>query len=185
MVPSSLRASMAFVCLLAGTGLAFPLPAHAAPSGDPPPEPEYIDDSFAGQEHEMPSPPPEPTRVLSKVDAARLRGLEGMTLQWLSYNQPGRGDASVTVDEAGVWRLKGEQTGAGEAAVAVEGFITEIGADYFELVGAITIVNTPDEGRTCEGYGTWRFAVTQKRKYYRLRQFEWCDQLTDYVDFYF
>jgi hypothetical protein len=53
------------------------------------------------------------------------------------------------------------------------------------LEGAVTIVNTPDEGRTCEGYGTWRFAVTQARKYYRLRQFEWCDGLTDYVDLYF
>jgi hypothetical protein len=183
MGPSSLRAWIAFVFLLAGTGVA--LPVHASGRDAPPPEPETIDDSFAGEEHEMPSPPPEPTKVLSKVDAARLRALEGVTLQWISYNQPGRGAASVTVDEAGVWRLNGEQTGAGDASLVVEGFITEIGRDYFVLEGAVTIVNTPDEGRTCEGYGPWRFEVTQNRKYYRLRQFEWCDQLTDYVDFYF
>jgi hypothetical protein len=121
--------------------------------------------------------------VLSARDADRLRALQGITLQWISWDT--RGEASVSVDPRGIWRLQAEQTGPGLAAVAVAGTITEIGEDYFELEGAVTIVNTPDEGRTCEGYGTWRFAVTQNRKYYRLRQFEWCDQLTDYVDLYF
>jgi hypothetical protein len=40
-------------------------------------------------------------------------------------------------------------------------------------------------GRRCEQTGEWRFAVTQNRKYWRLRQFEWCDYLTDYIDIYF
>jgi hypothetical protein len=127
--------------------------------------------------------PAQPTRVLSPRDAARLRALKGMTLQWISWDT--RGTVDVSVDEAGVWRLIGEQTGPNAASAAVEGVITEIGPNYFMLEGAVTILNTPDEGRTCEGYGSWRFEVTQNRKYYRLRQFEWCDDLTDYVDLYF
>ncbi|MFM7404093.1 MAG: hypothetical protein ACKO1N_08385 [Erythrobacter sp.] len=120
-------------------------------------------------------------------DADRLRGLDGVTLQWISFDRRdnARGDASVTIDEAGVWRLYAMQTGSNAAKMVVDGAITEIGADYFELAGTVTILNTPDEGRTCERNGTWRFAVTQNRKCYRLRQFEWCDYLTDYIDLYF
>lgn len=124
-----------------------------------------------------------PPRVLSQRDAARLRGLQGITLQWISWDK--RGEASVTIDEAGLWRLHGSQSGADGAVLVVDGTITEIGPDYFILEGAITIANTPDAGRSCEGQGTWRFAVTQNRQYYRLRTFEWCDHLTDYIDLYF
>ena len=48
-----------------------------------------------------------------------------------------------------------------------------------------SITDTPDRGRTCERRKTWHFAVTQRRSFYRLREFEWCDGLTDYVDVYF
>jgi hypothetical protein len=128
--------------------------------------------------------PPQPTRVLSERDAQRLRGLEGMSLQWIGWGRE-RGEVSTTVDGAGVWRIYGEQVGEPFQSVVIDGTITEIGPDYFIMTGAVTIANAPDAGRTCEGYGSWRFAVTQNRKYYRLRQFEWCDGLTDYIDLYF
>ncbi|MEO1489435.1 MAG: hypothetical protein AAFR88_08390 [Pseudomonadota bacterium] len=125
----------------------------------------------------------EPTRVLSERDADRLRNLEGMTLQWIGWEE--RGVASVRQDQHGVWWLTGEQEGAGAAAVKVEGRIAEIGEDYFLLDGDVTIMGTPDAERFCDQTKLWRFAVTQNRKYYRLREFEWCDYLTDYVDLYF
>jgi hypothetical protein len=31
----------------------------------------------------------------------------------------------------------------------------------------------------------WHFAVMQNRPYWRLREFDWCEDLTDYVDIYF
>lgn len=166
--------------------LAALLLACAAEAGAAPPDTggDAGATAVSGEEADLPDPgPAAPTRVLSPRDADRLRALKGLTLQWISWDR--RGAASVAIDQEGVWRLYGEQTGPDAQAVVVDGTITEIGADYFTLEGAVTIVNTPDEGRTCEGYGTWRFAVTQNRKYYRLRQFEWCDQLTDYVDLYF
>ena len=51
--------------------------------------------------------------------------------------------------------------------------------------GRIAIIDTPDPGRQCIRNGPMRFAVTQNRPYWRLREFEWCDGLTDYVDIYF
>ena len=53
------------------------------------------------------------------------------------------------------------------------------------FIGTIRIADTPDRGRLCEQTKSWRFAITQRRKYYRLREFEWCDGLTDYIDLHF
>ena len=127
--------------------------------------------------------PDAPTRVLDNPAAERLFGNTGMTLQWIGWDQ--RGQAFIAIDEGGVWWLAGEQRGPGGASVSLEGHITEIGPDYFLFSGDITILGAPDADRLCKGNKQWRFAVTQDRKYWRLREFEWCDGLTDYIDIYF
>lgn len=128
--------------------------------------------------------PAEPARILSPDAADRLRNNSGITLQWISWDH--RGDVAVTVDENGIWRLSGSQSAQdGPGRLAVEGRVTEIGADYFLLDGRVTIADTPDAGRQCSEDKVWRFGVTQDREYWRLREFEWCDGLTDYVDIYF
>ena len=124
-----------------------------------------------------------PTRILSETDVERLRTVQGITLQWVDWDR--RGDVSVTEGEDGVWRLSGEQLDESGAGVRVEGVITEIGEDYFLLDGRVQIADTPDIGRSCDATKVWRFGATQRRAYYRLREFEWCDYLTDYVDIYF
>jgi hypothetical protein len=140
---------------------------------------------FDGDDAEMAEPgPAAPTRILSQPDAKRLRRLTGITLQWIGWDKD-RGGAITMVSPDGVWRIYGEQRGDKDQAVLVDGIITEIGPNYFIMEGAVTIANSPDQGRICEGYGKWRFAITQNRKYYRLREFEWCDYLTDYIDLYF
>lgn len=129
-------------------------------------------------------PAPEPTRILAPAAAQRLRANKGLTLQWLDWNHH-RGHAAVTV-AGGVWRLRGAQAeAAGPGRLFLDGTITEIGADYFTFEGTIRITDTPDKGRVCDKTKTWHFAVTQRRPYYRLREFEWCDYLTDYIDIYF
>lgn len=125
----------------------------------------------------------QPTRVTSETDVARLRTVQGITLQWIDWDR--RGDVSVTEDANGVWRIEGEQLDESGAGVRVSGVITEIGEDYFLLDGTVSIADTPDIGRSCSATKVWRFGATQRRSYYRLREFEWCDYLTDYVDIYF
>lgn len=125
---------------------------------------------------------PAATAVTSERDAQRLRTAQGLTLQWIDWNA--RGDVHVARGPDGVWRINGLQRGGG-GRLAVDGVITEIGKDYFLLDGRIAISGTPDRGRLCVEDKVWRFEVTQDRTYYRLREFEWCDRLTDYVDIYF
>ncbi len=133
--------------------------------------------------HDEGGPALAPTRVLSETDAERLRTVQGVTLQWIDWDE--RGDVEITRSEEGHWWLKGGQQGENGAGLSLDGFIIEIGEDYFLFDGRIAIMNTPDAGRSCEQHKIWRFEATQRRSYYRLREFEWCDYLTDYVDIYF
>lgn len=123
------------------------------------------------------------TRIVDSAAAARLRANKGVTLQWIGWND--HGTASVT-DIAGTLTLRGAQAQPnGPGRLYLDGTVTEIGTDYFVFDGTIRITDTPDAGRRCEANKVWHFAVTQNRPYWRLREFEWCDGLTDYVDIYF
>lgn len=153
-------ASLSLLILFAATGL----------KADTPPTPVF---------------PGEATKILSQIDADRLLANKGASLQWIDWERRARGLA-VAKPEQGLWRLRAAQTAKdGRGRMILDGEILEIGAGYFTFRGTIRIADTPDPGRMCEATKTWHFAVTQNRKYYRLREFEWCDGLTDYVDIYF
>lgn len=123
------------------------------------------------------------TLILDRAAADRLLAADGITLQWIGWDR--RGPVSVR-EERGTIRLTGSQEEAeGPGRLFVDGMVREIGEDYFILDGTVRITGTPDRGRTCEADKLWHFAITQNRQYWRLREFEWCDGLTDYVDIYF
>ena len=152
-------ASIVFAAALAGSALASFAPLAAAP-------------------------PNERTVIRDAEAAQRLRRNKGLTLQWIDWNT--RGHAHVTVSRGGAWALRGAQAEAGgPGRLFLEGRVTEIGRDYFLFDGLVRIADTPDRGRLCEKRDLWRFAVTQNRKFWRIRAFEWCDGLTDYIDIYF
>lgn len=127
--------------------------------------------------------PAEPTRIFDNDAAEKLFGNSGVTLQWIGWED--RGQAWVAIDDHGHWLLTGGQVGQEDSRMELEGFVTEIGPDYFTFEGTIKIRGAPDRTRLCNTTKVWRFAVTQNRKYWRLREFEWCDGLTDYIDIYF
>lgn len=122
------------------------------------------------------------TRILDRAAADRLLEAKGVTLQWIGWDQ--RGPVSVR-EEGGTITLSGAQHQPdGPGRLSLSGRVVEIGADYFTFQGTIRITDTPDPGRMCEGDKQWHFAITQNRPYWRLREFEWCDGLTDYIDIY-
>ena len=127
--------------------------------------------------------PPEATRILDARAAERLLAAKGITLQWIGWNERG----SVNVRREGdLILLTGSQSEPnGLGRLFLDGSVTEIGSDYFLFDGIVRMTDTPDRGRTCEADNQWRFAITQNRPYWRLREFEWCDGLTDYIDIYF
>lgn len=125
----------------------------------------------------------EPTRILDPEMAENLKQNQGITLQWINWDQ--RGSAFVS-DKDGAWTLRASQSEiGGPGSLFLDGRIVEIGSDYFLFDGVVQIRDTPDAARHCEKRDIWRFAVTQNRPYWRIRTFEWCDYLTDYIDIYF
>ena len=122
------------------------------------------------------------TRILDKSALARLLANKGVTLQWLDWNT--RGTANVRW-QGDTLRLTAAQAKSEAGRLFLDGVIEEVGRDYFTFRGTIRIEDTPDAGRRCEATKSWHFAVTQNRPYWRLREFEWCDGLTDYIDIYF
>lgn len=134
----------------------------------------------------VPPPPPiqpvEATRILDQAALQRLLANKGVTLQWLGWDQRGTANARM---EGGVLRLTAAQAKSEGGRLLLDGAVREIGSDYFIFSGVVRITDTPDKGRYCEQSKEWRFAVTQNRPYWRLREFEWCDGLTDYIDIYF
>lgn len=127
---------------------------------------------------------PEATRVLDVAAMQRLRGSSGMTLQWISWDY--RGPVRAILRGRTLW-LEGRQLARGGASgeVGMSGWVREVGARHFILVGTVSITDTPDVGRTCVRTGEMRFQVTQNRRYWRMQQMVECDGLTDYVDVYF
>ncbi len=126
--------------------------------------------------------PADRTTITSPRDARRLAENKGVTLQWIDWNTRG----SVRVVRGSSWRLTATQAQAGGSGrLFVDGTVTEIGKGFFTLRGTIRMTDTPDIGRRCEATKDWHFAITQNRRYYRLREFEWCDGLTDYIDIHF
>lgn len=126
---------------------------------------------------------PEATKVNSREALEKLRVNDGISLQWIGWDRRGELEA--------VWRgktlmLKGGQKSANDnGELKIDGKVISISKDRFVFRGTITINDTPDAGRKCTKTGDSIFAITQNRKYWRLREFEWCDGLTDYVDIYF
>ena len=122
------------------------------------------------------------TRVLDREALARLLANKGVTLQWIDWNTRGTANARW---QGETLLLTAAQARSAGGRLFLDGGVEEIGRDYFTFRGTIRIEDAPDPGRRCEASKSWHFAVTQNRPYWRLREFEWCDGLTDYIDIYF
>ena len=114
-----------------------------------------------------------------------LLGKHLLTLQWISWDYFG---AATVTDRKGVYYLKGRQKQRGGTDfVEVDGVITEINAKDFKFDGKITMqISHINGGKPCVRKGEMTFAITGKRKYWRLQEMKSpCDETTDYVDIYF
>lgn len=122
--------------------------------------------------------------VVNDAKAAKmLVGKHLLSLQWISWDRFG---AASVVNRKGVYYLKGEQKQRGDY-VKVDGVIAEINARDFKFDGVIEMrISHINGGAPCKREGAMTFAVTGKRKYWRLQEMtNPCDEVTDYVDIYF
>ena len=127
----------------------------------------------------------EKTVVNSQYAKRLLLGRHFVSLQWISWDYLGR--ANVT-DKGGVYYLTGSQSGRdNDDRLSIDGVVTEINRYNFKFSGKITTkVSHIHEGQECVREGDMTFAITGKRRYWRLQEMDNpCDTATDYVDLYF
>ena len=162
--------------MLAALSACTPMTEPAATSAAAPPP---VESSPVG----TPLPSVQATEVRDLAALEELRGNSGLTLQWINWDRRGTVEVSQRGD---VVHLKGAQVAPdGKGRIELEGDVLSIDSNDFIFQGRITITDTPDAGRKCVKDGDSEFAITQGRRYWRMREFEWCDQLTDYIDIYF
>jgi len=131
------------------------------------------------------TPRPGATEVTDETAREMLVGKHRLSLQWVSWEEFGTATVS---DSDGLLRLKGEQKGKGtDDYLKIDGKITRVDKSSFVFVGTIvTLVSHINGGQPCTRDGTFTFAITNNRQYWRLQQMDNpCEGVTDYVDVYF
>lgn len=127
----------------------------------------------------------EKTEINSVKAKNMLLGKHMLSLQWISWEY--FGSATVT-NKNGVFYLKGRQKSRENSDfLEVDGVITEINEKNFKFDGTVTMqISHINSGEPCERTGEMTFAITGKRKYWRMQEMKSpCDITTDYVDIYF
>ncbi len=127
----------------------------------------------------------EKTKITSAYAKQMLIGRHMLSLQWISWKEFGRADVT---QKQGVLYLKGEQKGRKtNDFLKIDGVITQISRYEFKFKGTITTkVSYINDGNPCVREGEMTFAITGKRKYWRLQEMDSpCGVETDYVDIYF
>lgn len=127
----------------------------------------------------------EKTKINNVKAKNMLLGRHSLSLQWISWDYFG---AATVTNRRGVFYLKGKQKSRKDSDfVELDGVITEINEKNFIFNGTVTMqVSHINNGQPCERTGEMTFAITGKRKYWRLQEMDSpCDVTTDYVDIYF
>lgn len=137
---------------------------------------------------DLPGAQAAPATIKDAAQKKKLLGKHMLSLQWLLFDKPKYGTATVT-EKDGVLYLKGEQIAGGKDKdyLKVDGIITEVGPKSFKFKGKIICrVHYNNDGKECIRDGDMTFIITGKRKYWRLQEMK-CPQceVTDYVDLYF
>lgn len=126
----------------------------------------------------------EKTAVNNAYAKRLLLGKHFFSLQWISWDHFGRADVT---EKDGLLRIRGEQRSReNDDLLTIDGIITEVNRYNFRFRGTIvTKVSHNNGGEPCVREGDFTFAITGKRKYWRLQEMDSpCEQIVDYIDIF-
>ncbi|RYY89818.1 MAG: hypothetical protein EOO15_05000 [Chitinophagaceae bacterium] len=153
--------------------------------GQSKPAPPVVDSPAAAAPTEA-----KPISNASVIDTAAkvgpLSGAHRLTLQWISWDNPGTVYFTATGDST--YRIRGEQKGAGGAYLRIEGTVRQESAKKLLFKGRVEHrTSTTNAGQPCVKEGEQVFLSTKGRQYWRMQDMQNCEggMVTDYVDIYF
>jgi hypothetical protein len=122
-----------------------------------------------------------------QVIPALREGVHNFTLQWISWDKPGK--VQIHKKNDGTYVVKGEQRDAqSKSFVTIDGTLKVVSPAELEFTGTIkSLYENINEGNVCERTGTYHFLAKGARKYWRLQEMENCEgnNVVDYIDIYF
>lgn len=113
-------------------------------------------------------------------------GTHNFTLQWISWDQPGK--VQIKKNSDGTYAISGKQTGKDGDFATIEGTLTVVKFTELTFTGKIqTKYSGVNNGEVCDKTGTYHFLAKGARKYWRLQEMDNCEgnNVVDYVDIYF
>jgi hypothetical protein len=120
-------------------------------------------------------------------DTRKLReGTHNFTLQWISWDQPGK--AQIKKNSDGTYSITGKQTNKEGDLVTIDGTLTVVTFSEMTFKGKIeTKYSNVNDGKVCVKDGTYHFLAKGARKYWRLQEMDNCEgnNVVDYVDIFF
>ena len=123
-------------------------------------------------------------------DENDLSGQHNLTLQWISWQAPGKVNFTPIGEDE--YEIEGQQEGrktndeCPDCYLNIKGKILKINAKILRFTGRIeSSVHHIQNGEPCIKEGTFDFVSTGSRKYWRCQNMNGCDGVTDYVDIYF
>lgn len=121
---------------------------------------------------------------LVNSNANGFAGKHALTLQWISWDEPG--NVTIVPAENGWYTISGKQA-RNEDYVKITGRIKPVNEKELEFEGEIeTRVESINNGEPCLKTGKRIFKATGTRQYWRLQDMNNCEGPTiDYVDIYF
>lgn len=120
-------------------------------------------------------------------DKRQLReGTHNFTLQWISWDQPGK--VKIKKNSDGTYAVSGKQVNKAGDFVTIAGTLTVVTFSEMTFKGKIeTKYSGVNNGEVCVKDGTYHFLAKGARKYWRLQEMDNCEgnNVVDYVDIFF
>lgn len=122
------------------------------------------------------------------AQVAKVReGVHNLTLQWISWDQPGK--VAIKKSKDSTYTISGAQYSPDKKEfVTIEGTFNVRSPQELVFEGVIrTQTGSVNKGEVCEKKGTYHFLAKGARKYWRLQEMDNCEgnNVVDYVDIYF
>ncbi len=126
-------------------------------------------------------------KTTNKGLGALRTGQHNLTLQWISWEKPGK--ASLSMLENGVYQINGRQADKeNKDTVSIKGKLYALSDKELLFYGSITTqISYINKGKPCLRQGMFFFKAPPNKKYWRLQQMINCEggTVTDYLDIYF
>ncbi|RYY38397.1 MAG: hypothetical protein EOO08_14875 [Chitinophagaceae bacterium] len=122
------------------------------------------------------------------IDSAAypLAGAHRLTLQWISWDDPGTVQFTPAPDST--YTIRGEQRTRKGDYLRIEGTMRQEGPKKLLFIGRVEHrISTVNGGQPCVKEGAQVFLSTKGRQYWRMQDMRNCEGglVTDYVDIYF